>query len=59
MEFDTPFEHICLGVVLTQSNGDYGSRANIAANNLTASGFNYYAGDIEISRPIYYMAFGY
>ena len=58
-KFNAPFEHKCVGVVLTQKNGSHNSWANIAADNLTNEGFDFYATELEGEKGIYYVAFGY
>ena len=57
--FDEPFEHACIGVVLTQSYVGNDTTANLAVPAYTKNGATIVAYTNERRAPISYIAFGY
>jgi peptidoglycan hydrolase CwlO-like protein len=56
ISFSAPFKNACYGVVVSQSY--ISSSRNLSVNNLTKNGFTLYAGTLEVTSDIYYIAYG-
>ena len=62
VNFSSSFKTNCYGVVLTQSYGNrtdgHESTGNLAVTSFNKNGFTINAGNVELKKPIYYIAFG-
>jgi len=58
IKFNKSFSHECIGVCLTQSEGN-GGYSNLAVTQRDKNGFTLFARPQERTMPIYWIAFGY